>query len=188
MEVIFLDYTKISINLVSAIISLLFILIFSIFFNNTNLEFYITNLREEICVNKIEEEFKIENDDEWKIIIPKINLEANIAEGTTKEILDQYVGHFEETSKLNGNIGLAAHNRGYNVNYFSNIKNLEVGDEIIYKYSNKIQKYMVISKNEIKDTNWSYLENTEENKITLITCLEDMPEYRRCIVGIEMEE
>ena len=37
----------------------------------------------------------------------------------------------------------------------------------------------------IKDTNWNYLKNTEKNKITLITCIENEPEYRRCIQAIE---
>ena len=79
-----------------------------------------------------------ENQDEkeiWQIEIPKISLIANIADGTTKEILNQYVGHFEETQKENGNIGLAAHNRGYEVNYFQDLKLLKKGDEIKYKYN-----------------------------------------------------
>lgn len=45
----------------------------------------------------------------------------------------EYVGHFENTNLLNGNVGLAAHNRGYPINYFARLKELEFGDEIIYK-------------------------------------------------------
>ena len=63
-------------------------------------------------------------DNLWKIQIPKISLDASISEGTSKEIMDKYVGHFEETSLKSGNVGLAAHNRGYAVNYFANIKSL----------------------------------------------------------------
>ena len=37
----------------------------------------------------------------------------------------------------------------------------------------------------IKDTDWSRLENTEENILTLITCVENKPEQRRCIQAIE---
>ena len=124
-------------------------------------------------------------DEKWKLNIPKIGLEAQIAEGTTKDILDEYIGHFEETSKINGNIGLAAHNRGYKVNYFKNLKNLKEGDEIIYCYSNIERKYLVKTHEIIKDTDWSFLEDTEENVITLITCVENEPEYRRCIQAIE---
>ena len=128
-----------------------------------------------------------EKEQKWKIIIPKISLEAEISEGTSKEVMDKYVGHFEETSLKSGNIGLAAHNRGYGVNYFSRIKEMKQGDEIIYKYDDFEKTYIVEKNIIIKDTDWSYLEQTEENKITLITCVENEPEYRRCIQGTEKE-
>lgn len=124
----------------------------------------------------------------WQINIPKISLNANIAEGTTKEILNQYVGHFEKTAKENGNIGLAAHNRGYDVNYFKDLKLLKQGDEIIYTYNGFQKIYEVEKCRIIKDTQWEFLEETEENMLTLITCVENQPEYRRCIQAIEKEE
>ena len=31
------------------------------------------------------------------------------------------------------------------------------------------------------------MERTEENTITLITCIENEPEYRRCVKGIEIK-
>lgn len=121
----------------------------------------------------------------WKLEIPKINLVADISEGTDVKTLDQYIGHFEETSKSQGNICLAGHNRGYSVNYFENLKELEIGDEIYYTYQGERLEYIVSSKNIIKDTDWSSLENTEDNRLTLITCVENQPELRRCIQAIE---
>ena len=38
----------------------------------------------------------------------------------------------------------------------------------------------------IKDTDWSYLTETANNRITLITCVENEPEYRRCVQTIEI--
>ena len=108
----------------------------------------------------------------WKVIIPAISLEAAISEGT-------------ETAKINGNIGLAAHNRGYKVNYFSNLKKVKEDDEIIYQYQDYKKTYVVTKNVVIKDIDWSYLQNTKENKITLITCIENEPNYRRCVQGIE---
>lgn len=124
----------------------------------------------------------------WQIEIPKISLIAPISEGTTKEILDKYVGHFEETSKEQGNVGLAAHNRGYDVNYFKDLKLLQEGDEIKYTYNQFQTIYEVEKCRIIKDTDWEYLEETEENMLTLITCVENQPEYRRCIQAIKKEE
>ena len=59
-----------------------------------------TNILEEntmkntILKEKIVEE-KINNI--WVLEIPKINLIANISEGTSKEVLENFIGHFEET-------------------------------------------------------------------------------------------
>lgn len=125
---------------------------------------------------------------EWQLEIPTIELKAPIEEGTTKEIMDKYIGHFEETSKNNGNIGLVAHNRGFENNYFANIKKLKKGDTIIYYCNGEKREYQVEIVTIIKDTDWSYLEETEDNTITLITCVEGQREYRRCIQGKERNE
>lgn len=135
-----------------------------------------------IVTNEVVDDTKEVN---WKILIPTIALEAEISEGTSKEVMDKYVGHFEETSKSIGNVGLAAHNRGYNVNYFANLKKLKEGDEIIYKCYGFERTYVVTKNLIITDEDWSYLEKTEKNTITLITCVENEPMYRRCIQGEE---
>ena len=127
------------------------------------------------------------NFNEWKLEIPKINLVANISEGTSKEILNNYIGHFEETKKDIGNIGLAAHNRGYQVIYFEKLKDLKEGDYIYYTYKETKRTYVIISRLIIKDTEWSNLENTEDNRLTLITCVENKPKLRRCVQAIEVK-
>lgn len=124
---------------------------------------------------------------EWRIKIPKINLDVHIQEGTTLEVMLNSVGHFEETSKWNGNVGLAAHNRGYQCNFFQNIKNLKQGDEIIYTTTKGEKVYRVQTNKVILETDWSYLEETKDNRITLITCEENRKEYRRCIQAVEIE-
>lgn len=207
-----LNYTKRYVNIVSFSISIIIYIFFTISSSSINsIDFkppYISNIFKrnwvlvELNSNNInqetEEDIKNQNNQtikdtkenkkeetNWKIIIPKISLEAEISEGTSKEIMNKYVGHFEETSKNSGNVGLAAHNRGYEVNYFSQIKALREGDEVIYKYYDFEKTYIVVENKIIKDTDWSYLEETEENRITLITCVENEPEYRRCVQGIE---
>jgi sortase A len=121
----------------------------------------------------------------WRIKIQKINLDAPIIDGVEQEVLRRGVGHFKESSIFNGNVCLAAHNRGYKYNYFQNIKNLEIGDIITYETTYGTKQYKVEINTVIKETDWSYLEDTKENKITLITCEENMKEYRRCIQATE---
>ena len=126
--------------------------------------------------------------DVWKIEIPKISLVANISERTTKKVLNQYIGHFEETSRKEGNIGLAAHNRGNEINYFENLKLLTEGDEIKYTYNGFEKIYEVEKCRIIRTTELEYLEQTEDNMLTLITYVENQPEYRRCVQASEKEE
>lgn len=172
---------------------LCFSIIFYILSSNINLKnesnCLLTNevvITKEIIENtQNAKEFQIIDNSIWKLNIPKICLEASISEGTSSEILNKYIGHFEETQKAKGNIGLAAHNRGYDVNYFERIKELEIGDEIYYTYNGKTSVYIVESKTIIKDTDWTKLENTKDNKLTLITCVENQPQYRRCVQAIE---
>ncbi len=140
---------------------------------------------------QIEKSINLNNSNQaksWQIEIPKINLKANIAEGTTDKIMNEFVGHFESTPIYNGNVCLAAHNRGYPVNYFGKIKELQKGDKIVYTTIEGVREYQVDLSTIIKDVDWSNLKNTLDNRITLITCVEDEPEYRRCIQGIEIIE
>ena len=184
------------INVVSLFISIIIFSFIQLFFSNYqnfsqksylkagfNVENQIQNKVSNSLNNQTNSPESQQETEEWYIEIPIINLKANIKEGTEKETLDDYVGHFEETQKENGNIGLAAHNRGYKNNYFENIKKLKEDDSIFYNYKGKIKEYKVEKISIIKDTDWNCLENTEKNIITLITCVENQPEYRRCIQG-----
>ena len=191
-------YSTIYINLVSFFITLIIFLFgeyvisnYDTFTKKSSLRagFQVENISNEIAQENVIQEDTNEEEKEtkenWYLEIPKINLKAPISEGTTSEVMDDYIGHFEETSKDLGNIGLAAHNRGYKNNYFRDLKQLQENDEIYYTYNGKTRKYVVTKSIIIKDTDWTYLEETQENTITLITCVENQPEYRRCIQGEE---
>ena len=202
-------YSTIYINITSFIITTIIFIITNLFISNYSNFGQKSTLRagfeveditknnnskmsEENITEPIEENVELNQktieESEWALKIQKINLEAKINEGTTKEVMDEYIGHFEETPKEVGNIGLAAHNRGYKNNYFENLKKLQIGDEITYIYKGKEKNYKVSKISIIKDTDWSMLENTEENELTLITCVENEPEYRRCVKAEEIRK
>lgn len=121
----------------------------------------------------------------WRIEIPKIGVVAPIQSGTSQEVLAKAVGHFEQTTKWNGNVALAGHNRGYQCNFFENIKKLNEGDKIVYYSQYGKKEYRVVLNKIIKQTDWSYVQSTKDNRITLITCVENMHEYRRCVQAVE---
>lgn len=202
-------YTTKFINIISFMISIIIYLFINVCINNIDVpinkikfraDFTVqedVTLNSQVSSNYLEEN-KIENvnttiekrgskEETWYIQIDKIGLKAPIQEGTTQQIMEDFVGHFEESSKDFGNVCLAAHNRGYKNNYFSRIRELQEGDEINYRYKD-IEKTYIVTKHEIiKNTDWTNLEETEDNTITLITCVENEPEYRRCIQGKEKE-
>ena len=146
-----------------------------------------TNQAETNIVTK--EELKLNDNLIGILEIPKLNIKASVKEGTTQAILKYSVGHFFNSSNWNGNIALASHNRGdYVAHYFSNIHELVVGDEIIYKTKFGERRYEVEVSKQIKSTDWSVISNTKENKITLITCIKNQPHLRFCVQAVEIVE
>lgn len=122
------------------------------------------------------------------IEIPKLGLVAPIKEGTDLEVLAKFVGHFSNSSIWDGNVALAAHNRGTSVkHYFDRINELVNGDIIIYRTKLGERSYEVISSKEIENTDWSVTESdtNEKNTITLITCIKNQPEKRLCVMAKE---
>ena len=117
--------------------------------------------------------------------IEKINLNVTVKEGSTNEILRDYIGHIEETAKYDGNVGLAAHNRGNKYSYFARINELEPGDEIVYTTKYGERKYIVDTKKEILETDWSNLEGTSDNRLTLITCIKNKVNQRLCVQAVQ---
>ena len=198
-----INASSLRINIISLIITLLIFNAFEFAKENINFEIPSKNIviensnitnneesKEEKNIEETESEKQEKTEEipyEWGISIPKINLKAQISEGTTKEVMDIYVGHFVDTGVIKGNICLGAHNRGYPVNYFENIKSLNKNDLIFYKKEDKTYCFKVETVTVIKDTDWTYLEETEDNRITLITCVENEPDYRRCVQAIEVK-
>ena len=125
------------------------------------------------------------NDDVLGILtIEKIGLKATVKEGSTNDILVDYIGHISETSKYDGNIGLAAHNRLNNYSYFARINELGQGDIITYKTKFGTKDYKVNNLKVIYETDWKPLEEDGTNKLTLITCIADKRNQRLCVQAI----
>ncbi len=144
-----------------------------------------TKLSEEDVVEQI----IILNDDEIGVLtIPDILLEnAPVKESTELSTLATAIGHFTNTSIYNGNVGLASHNGG-DGDYFKDLNKLKVGNEIYYQTRFGVKRYLVKTIKVIAEDDWSYLGETEDNRITLITCVNGKPNKRLCVQAIESEE
>ena len=116
--------------------------------------------------------------------IPEIKLSVKVYQGTDTATLAKGAGHFASTSIWDGNIAVAAHNRGVN-NHFGKIHTLSVGDEIIFKTKLGTRTYEVYSVAKIANDDLTVLDDTADNIITLVTCVMNQPSYRWCVQAKE---
>lgn len=114
--------------------------------------------------------------------VPKLGLNVKVYEGENN--LEKGVGHFTDTAVFTGNVAIAGHNRGVN-SYFGEIHNLKTGDEIIYTTKLGTKKYAVTSVRKINAADFSFLRETSDNRLTLITCVKNEPNFRRCVQARE---
>ena len=110
--------------------------------------------------------------------VPKLGLNAKVYEGENN--LEKGVGHFTDTAVFTGNVAIAGHNRGVN-SYFGEIHHLKVGDEITYTTKLGTKKYAVTSVRKINAADFSFLRETQDNRLTLITCVKNEPNFRWCV-------
>ena len=166
------------------------------FFYLFNVLFYSKIFKRKIIPKTINiENIKLYNDEktfiqneEWTLTIPTLNLyNIPIIDSIEDDNLENYIGHFPISSYLNGNICLAAHNSGFDHNYFQYINTLKQNDEIIYKYKDKTKKYFVDKVYKITDTDFSFVSLDEKDKIILVTCVKDSPNLRLCVEAIHKE-
>lgn len=146
--------------------------------DNTNLE--------DTPIENIEQDIIHYDDEIGTLTIPDILLEnAPIRESVELSTLSQTIGHFTSTSIYEGNVGLASHNSGNQGDFFKNLKKIKIGSEIFYQTNYGTKRYVVTTKEIIDEEDWSYLKETEDNRITLITCVAGQKDKRLCVQAIE---
>lgn len=119
-----------------------------------------------------------------KIEIPALDLSVRIYQGTDSKTLAKGVGHFEDTSIWEGNVCLAAHNRGAN-SYFGQIHTLDIGDKITLTTKLGTRTYKVTDVSKVSETDRSGLADSGENMLTLYTCVRNQRDQRWCVTAVE---
>lgn len=117
--------------------------------------------------------------------IPSLNINMKVWEGETRASMAKGLGHYSSTSGWDGNVGICGHNRGAKYSIGS-IRNLEIGDTITYSTVYGTRTYAVILVKTISDSDWSYLQATADNRITITTCLANQPSKRMCVQAVEV--
>lgn len=140
-------------------------------------------------LENIEQDIIHYDDEIGTLTIPDILLDnAPIRESVELSTLSETIGHFPSTSIYEGNVGLASHNSGSQGDFFKNLKKIKIGSEIFYQTNYGTKRYVVTTKEIISEEDWSYLQETDDNRITLITCVAGQKDKRLCVQAIESSE
>jgi sortase A len=118
------------------------------------------------------------------IKIPSLKINMKVWEGETSTSMSKGLGHYSSTSAWDGNVGACGHNRGTKY-AIGAIKDLKQGDTITYTTIYGTRTYAVETVKIISNTDWSYLQATSDNRITITTCLADHPESRVVVQAVE---
>ncbi len=119
------------------------------------------------------------------LYVENAGIDFPVYEGTEESSILYGAGHFDWMSAWDGNVGLAGHNRGVN-NNFGEIHNLSYGDIIKYTTIYGTRTYAVESITKIYCTDFSLLDVTTDNRISLVTCVADQSDYRWVVQGVEV--
>ena len=117
------------------------------------------------------------------IDIDRINYKGLVYEGTSLSTLAKGVGHFSNTPYISGNVALAAHNTN---KFWAKLHTIQNGDKITYTSFLGTKVYSVDKVSTILETDLSCLTNTNENILTLITCIKGQKDKRLCVKAKEI--
>jgi LPXTG-site transpeptidase (sortase) family protein len=135
---------------------------------------------------KLTDSFYLSNGAIGYISIPSINIKNYyVWEGETSASMKKGVAHFSSTSVWDGNVAVCGHNRGATY-VIGAIKDLSKGDTITYTTSQGTRTYQVETVVKISNDDWSYLESSCDNRITLITCVANDSSHRWCVQAVEV--
>ena len=142
------------------------------------------NYQPSVLFTEVTSDLYYKNGSLGKIEIPALGLSVRIYQGTDSKTLAKGVGHFEDTSMWEGNVCLAAHNRGAN-SYFGQIHTLNIGDKITLTTKLGTRTYQVTDIFKVSETDRGGLADSGENMLTLYTCVRNQRDQRWCVTAVE---
>ncbi len=122
------------------------------------------------------------------LTIPKLALSVNVYESPDNmEAMLKGVAHFPSTSAWDGNVSMSAHNINFDGSdgYFKYLYTLQKGDSVTYQTALGERSYTVESVTTIAASDWTPTGYTDDNRLTMITCISGQPDKRLCVTAIE---
>jgi len=103
-----------------------------------------------------------------RLLIPSLQLNVMVLEGTDPWTLNRAVGHIESTALpgTTGNVGISAHRDGF----FRNLSRIDRGDEISIVTAERTYTYAVESTHIVNPADVAVLAPSDKPVLTLVTC------------------
>jgi sortase A len=127
------------------------------------------------------------DDTALRLIIPRLNIDQTIVQGTDWEALKQGVGQLLNgvtPASQRGNLVLSAHNDIYG-ELFRHLDQLEPGDRFQVQTRSQIYNYVVRGSQIVEPTDVHVLESTSAPTATLISCYPYQVNNKRIVVFAE---
>ena len=187
-----INVNKFNVNILSFFISLIIFLFLISFINSPKLSnknnlniIENNNTTLNVAKNETVKETEIKK---WSIEIKSLGINANINQIEGSIPNDDYVGHFKSTDILGKNIALIAFNFGSKNNYFANLKELKIGDEVIYTVNDKVKKFKVVYNQIIEEESLKNVleEHNNNTCLKLFTYVKDLNNKLRYVYTEEI--
>lgn len=140
--------------------------------------------KHEIIENNKKSSINKENKEEiriWNIEFPTLNIKGSIKEGWDNDTINSTIGHMKSNKKIDELVVLKSLINEEN-KYFERIDELKIGDQIIYQYNDKINKYIIVE-NKIVANEKERIKQANNEQIMLLTNVKDLPKVSRCVIG-----
>ncbi|MBF0988942.1 MAG: hypothetical protein HXK68_04520, partial [Clostridiales bacterium] len=106
---------------------------------------------------------------------------GSIKEGWDNDTINNSIGHMKSNKKIDELVVLKSLINEEN-KYFEKIDELKIGDQIIYQYNDKINKYIIVE-NKIVANEKERIKQANNEQIMLLTNVKDLPKVSRCVIG-----
>ena len=120
------------------------------------------------------------------LTIERLNRRINVFEGETMRNMDFGAGRFTFSGINSGNTALIGHNRGRSNGFFSFVRTLQEGDLITLEMNGITRTYSVTHSLIVHESDFAPLMEFGHNRLSLVTCVEYRPRYRRIAVAVEI--
>ena len=117
------------------------------------------------------------------LYVNRLNRTILVFEGESMRNMDFGAGRFIFSGTNSGNTVLIGHNRGRINGFFDFVKLLQTGDKLTLDVDGVVRTYKVSHEVIIHENDFSPLLQFGDDRLTLVTCVEYRPRYRRIAVA-----